>query len=143
MKPISGRLAGRKDTLRSANYRGVAIQADGKILLARETQGTYEGDFALARYNGVSPVQLIDTLVSNVQALVDNGVLNNGQVNALLIKLQDAIEHISDGQPNTAMNDLQAFINEVNDYIGENILTSAEGQQLISEANTEISQLQH
>jgi hypothetical protein len=41
----------------------------------------------------------------------------------------------------TAGDDLQAFINEVNDYIGENILSSAEGQQLISEANTEIAQL--
>jgi hypothetical protein len=52
------------------------------------------------------------------------------------VELENALEHISDGQPNTAGNDLQAFINGINDYSGESIRTSAVGQQRISEANT-------
>jgi hypothetical protein len=55
------------------------------------------------------------------------------------VELENALEHFSDGQPNTAVNDLQAFINAVNDYSGESIRTSAVGQQRISEANTDIA----
>jgi uncharacterized delta-60 repeat protein len=114
---------------------GVAIQADGNIVAAGTAFQNGHFDFAIARYIGVSPSQAIDAIISNVQGLVTSGVLNNGQGDALLIKLQHAIQHLDDGATATAVNDLQAFVNEVNDFVTQNVLTSALGQPLIDEAD--------
>ena len=96
-------------------------------------------DFAVARYIGVGPSQAINPIIANVQALVSGGVLNNGQGNALLVKLQHAIQHLDSGQTTTAVNDLQAFINEVNDFVNYGILTGTQGKLLIDEANAAIA----
>src|SRR5262249_58154238 len=99
-------------------------------------------DFALARYMGVAPSQPIQAIIVNVQALVDSGVLNNGQGNSLLVKLQHSMQHLDDGLVKNAINDLQAFVNEVTDYITEDVFTVAQGQPLIDAATAEILLLQ-
>ncbi len=122
---------------------GVAIQADGNIVAGGTAVQPGTGfDFAGARYIGASASQPINTIIASVQSLVRGGVLNNGQGNALLVKLQHAVEHADDGQITTAVNDLQAFVNEVNDFVTESILTSAQGQLLISEAEAAMALLQ-
>jgi uncharacterized delta-60 repeat protein len=120
---------------------GVAIQPDGNIVAAGTAVQGFNFDFAVARYIGGSPSNPIDALIANVQALATEGVLNNGQDNALLVKLQDAVEHLSDGATNNAVNDLQAFVNEVEDFIAQGLLTSAQGQPLIDEADALIGLL--
>jgi len=119
---------------------GLAIQADGNIVAAGTAFQPGGVDFALARYIGVLPSQPIDAIISNVQALVASGVLNNGEGNALLVKLQHAIQHLDSGNATTAANDLQSFVNEVTDYIAQDLLTGAEGQPLIDEADSIIAQ---
>jgi hypothetical protein len=78
-------------------------------------------------------------MIANVQALVSSGVLNNGQGNALLVKLQHTAQDLDSGQVTAGVNDLQAFVNEVNDFVSEGLLTGAKGQLLIDEANAVIA----
>jgi hypothetical protein len=43
--------------------------------------------------------------------------LNQGQGNALLVKLYHAIQKLNQGESKVAINLLGAFINQVNDFI--------------------------
>jgi hypothetical protein len=52
----------------------------------------------------------------------------------MIAKLQAAASSIQSGQVNTAINQLQALINEVNAYISGGMLTSQQGGDLIADA---------
>jgi hypothetical protein len=83
----------------------------------------------------LSPQGATQRISDNVTALVNQGVLNQGQGNALLVKLQAAIESLNKGTTNAACGQLQAFISQVETSIG-GPLTPAQGQQLIDAATT-------
>ena len=63
--------------------------------------------------------------------------------NALIAKLGKVIKQLEKGNTHTAINELQAFINQVNDFMNSTppILTPAEGQPLIDAANAIIAAL--
>jgi len=84
----------------------------------------------------LTPQEAIDDfIVSEIEDLTADGDLNQGQGNALLVKLYQAIQQLNQGKTNVAINLLGAFINQVNDFIREEILTAEEGQALIDAAN--------
>ncbi len=112
----------------------VAIQADGKIVAAGRVFDGTRSFFALARYLGLeSPDLLIELLIAQVQGLVPDP-LNNGQAKSLLVKLQGAIQKLDAGQNDTAINKLNAFINEVEAFVSAGTLSPLEGDPLISQA---------
>ena len=61
--------------------------------------------------------------------------LNDGNKNALTSKLQNALARYNAGDYNAAKNILNAFINQLNQFIANGTLTSAEAQPLIDFAN--------
>ena len=73
-------------------------------------------------------------LFDAIQFLVDDGTLNDGQGNALTSKLENVLAKLAKGNTNAAVNQLGAFINQVEDYIDEGILTTEQGNQLIDAA---------
>jgi len=85
--------------------------------------------------------QIEDTL-GDVQDLVDAGVINNGNGNALTVKLQGAIDKLHNGKLTPAVNQLNAFINQVNVFISTGELTSAQRQPLIDAALAAIDSIQ-
>lgn len=90
-----------------------------------------------------TPQAAAGSLIDQVQALVDAGLLNGGQGNSLISKLEAAIKQLDKGNTTPAINQLQAFINEVNAFMNSTppILTPAEGQPLIDAANAIIAAL--
>ncbi|HEY3128954.1 MAG TPA: hypothetical protein VGL91_05810, partial [Acidobacteriota bacterium] len=116
----------------------IAIQSDGKILLAGSTAPFNKigsaPDFALARYEGLTPQDLATALGDQVQALVKTGTLNQGQGNSLTTKLAQILDSLNQGKTKTACNQLQAFINEVNSLVSEGVLPSGQAQPLIDAA---------
>jgi predicted extracellular nuclease len=76
----------------------------------------------------------IHELIGDVQKLLDDGVLNGGQANALTTKLEHALGKLADGKPGVAANQLGAFINQVEDFVNEGILTADKGEALIKSA---------
>jgi hypothetical protein len=76
----------------------------------------------------------IQELIEQVGALV-GAELNPGQGNALIVKLEAALQQMCSGKNNAAVNQLKAFINQVEDFMEEEILTEGQGQSLIDAAN--------
>jgi predicted extracellular nuclease len=73
-------------------------------------------------------------LINDVQKLFDDGVLNGGQANALTSKLENVLVKLANGNSNAAANQLGAFINQVEDFVNEEILTAEQGDLLIKPA---------
>ncbi len=70
----------------------------------------------------VMPEETCEVLIDDVEALVEAGVLNRGQGNSLIRKLD-------------ACNQLEAFIGQVNSLIGGGVLPADDGQPLIDTAS--------
>ncbi len=87
------------------------------------------------------PTERIGYLVGDVQALVDAGVLNRGQGNSLIAKLENAIKDINKGKTTAACNKLGAFINQVEAFIQAGTLTAGQGQPLMDTAASITSQV--
>jgi hypothetical protein len=77
-----------------------------------------------------------------VQALVATGVLNQGQGNGLIAKLEAALQQLDHGNTQTAVNQLQAFVNQMNAFISAGTVSAAQGQPLIDAATAIIAALQ-
>jgi hypothetical protein len=80
----------------------------------------------------LTPAQGISNVIATVEGLQGAGVLNKGQANSFIVKLQHAIDSLNTkpGKP-TACNQLQAFVNEVNAYVSAGILTQAQADTLL------------
>jgi 6-phosphogluconolactonase (cycloisomerase 2 family) len=95
----------------------------------------------LAITHTLSPLQQINQLSAKVQSLANAGFLNGGQEVALMGPLRRATEFLNRGQTHVAINQLQGFITNVNDFIRGGVLTQAQGQPLIAAANAVIHSL--
>jgi len=97
--------------------------------------------FVDPRVTPQTPQQQIQQITTKVQGLVTSGVLNQGQGNSLIAKLDAATKNLNKGNTNAAINELRAFINEVQGNIRAGKLTPAQGQALIDAANAIINQI--
>lgn len=88
-----------------------------------------------------TPQQAAQTLIDSITNLISSNVLNNGQGNALISKLEAAIQKLDQGNSNAAENQLNAFINQVNAMVNSGTLTTAQGQLLIDAANDIINNI--
>jgi predicted extracellular nuclease len=83
----------------------------------------------------------VGEIMDEVRLLVDAGILNKGQGNALSMTLGTAIASLDKGNVNPSRNRLNAFTNQVEAFIRVGILSEAEGQPLIDAANALIDVL--
>jgi hypothetical protein len=90
----------------------------------------------------LSPTQRINLLGQDVQALVNAGVLTASQGSELQNKLNVASNKVAQGNNNAAINNLQVFIKQVQMYVSQGVLSQAQGDDLISDANAVIAALQ-
>jgi len=79
----------------------------------------------------LTPAQAVPQVIATIGGLHTSGVLNGGQANSLIVKLNHAIGKLNAGQTTTACNELTAFVNEVNDYVATGVLTAAEANSLL------------
>jgi hypothetical protein len=90
----------------------------------------------------LSPQERLGGLIEEVEDLVAAGSLNHGQGNALIAKLDQAIKNLDKGKPETALNVLNAFTNQVTDLVNSGVLTPEEGQELMEAADAIRHQIQ-
>jgi hypothetical protein len=76
---------------------------------------------------GEPPLDIND----EIDRLEDEGILNAGQANSLRVKLAAADKSLEKGKNGTAINQLNAFINEVWSLVAEGVLPPEEGELLI------------
>jgi len=82
-----------------------------------------------------TPQQVAGGLIDAIKKLQTDGVLNAGNANALIAKVTNAIKSIDGGNAAAAVNQLQAFISQVEAFIAAGKLTAAEGEPLIDIAS--------
>jgi len=78
-----------------------------------------------------SPQEMLRSLIDEVEALVSSGGLNGGQGNSLIVKLENAIDNLDKDKPKTALNNLNALSNEIQDLIDDGVLSPEEGGALL------------
>jgi len=88
-----------------------------------------------------TPQQVTQTIISDVNALYSQGVLNGGQDNSLVRQLQEAINLMNAGKNAAAVDNLNLFVNEVNDFARSGVWSSQQAVLLISAAQSVIARL--
>jgi endonuclease G len=78
----------------------------------------------------LSAAQAIDNATTIVNDLLTAGVVNSGNANSLLAKLDAAKRAIERGQTATAASQLNALLNEINSMVGSGRLTPAQANDL-------------
>jgi pullulanase len=73
-------------------------------------------------------------LEGDIQGLVEQGVLNAGQGNALLAKLRAARQQAERGNTEAASNQIGAFLDQVEDFVAGGILSPEQGEALTEAA---------
>ncbi len=84
----------------------------------------------------------IQLLIQDVNGLVTSGALTSGRANALQAKLQAALQQAQGGHATPAVNQLQAFLNQVGVYAGQGFLTQDAAQALTGNALLALGGLQ-
>lgn len=106
--------------------------------------GNTSPDVAVS-YKVITPQTAISSVNDDIEELRDLDILNDGLAVSLTSKLELAIKILDKGAPapltRTAVNLLQAFINEVYSLVDEGVLTYEQGQTLIAEAQAIIDAL--
>jgi hypothetical protein len=105
--------------------------ASGTFMVPARTTAVFE----------FAPQEMLRSLIDKVEALVEAGSLNHGQGNALIVKLEAAIKDLDKGKPGTALNVLDAFSNQVTDFVAEGVLTPDEGQDLLDAVHAIMHQI--
>lgn len=126
----------------TANSYACAYPASGTFA-AKGRIKDKDGDFNdyTVRIFVQTPQAAAGSLIDQVQALVDAGLLNGGQGNSLISKLEAAKKQLDKNNRTPAINELQAFINEVDADINSGKLTPAQGEPLIDAAHVIIAAL--
>jgi hypothetical protein len=76
-----------------------------------------------------------------ISTLINTGALSSGNGNSLISKLSSAAASFATGNPNSGVNSLTAFINQVNTFATSvpPLLTATQAQSLVSAANAIIT----
>jgi hypothetical protein len=88
-----------------------------------------------------APGEQIDVIIQAIEDMLADGKLNGGQANSLVRKLENVQAKIERGQSDAAINQLMAFINEVESLIAEGVLAASDGAALIEAARNVIAGL--
>ncbi len=78
----------------------------------------------------LSPSEQSEQLIDGIGDLVDAGTLNGGQGNSLVKKLEGVLKQLDKGKDKTAVNQLNAMLNQVDSFVDDGVLTPVEGQAL-------------
>lgn len=103
---------------------------DGSITVVPEIQSPED-------YNTIPHpcgVETTNLLRGEIIDLHQNGILNNGQSNSLLVKLDHIESRIYSNRLKQACNMLNAFIAQVNDYVNTGVLTADQADRILSYA---------
>jgi len=88
-----------------------------------------------------SPADQVTNLVAIIEQYNDDGKLNNGQTNALTKKLDNALKSIDKGNLTAAVNQIEAFQNQVAALVNSGALSEEEGDLLTDLADDLIDSL--
>jgi hypothetical protein len=114
----------------------------GQVVGYSDTGTAYHGTLWTVLVPVVTPEEAIADAAEDVAALVTDGILGNGEANALTSKLEAAQRQLDKGNVNATANVLGALINQVEAMVNSGRLTAEEAQPLLDSANDAIELIQ-
>ncbi len=78
-----------------------------------------------------SPADQIEETIDSLEILAEEGEITYQHANALIKKLESATASLGTGQENSAINKMEAFLNQVNALINSGNIDPLVGQELI------------
>jgi hypothetical protein len=87
----------------------------------------------------LSAQQELGLIIIQVTSMVTNGILDSGNGNALITKLNNAITSLNSGNTITGDNQMNAFINQTNAFLKAGKLDSTDAQTLINDIDLAIA----
>jgi Bacterial Ig-like domain (group 3) len=87
----------------------------------------------------LSAQQELALIIKQVTGMVTNGILNGGNGNALIVKLNNAINSLDKGNTISGVNQMDAFLNQTNAFLKSGKLDSTDALTLISEMDEAIA----
>ncbi len=127
-----------------ANALAIDPSAGSVVVTGRSDSNGSGSDYATLKYGGetaIDPVTLLMSLLSQVEGMVDSGLLAPNRAAPLLTKLKRALDKLQKEKVNPACNQLEAFINQVEAYLGSGKLTEEQAKPLIEAAKGIITAL--
>jgi len=121
----------------AAGHSGAGLQYINEFVDWAKTSGLVQVAIDRAQQGGthVTPPlaagQRLGFLQRHVARLVENGVLNDGQGNALAVKLEGALRQLAEGETEPAMQKLGAFISQVEAFRVAGILSDGQSDALL------------
>src|SRR3989442_3775590 len=121
----------------AVGHSGAGLQYINEFVDWAKTSGLVQVAIDRAKQGGsnvtprLPPDQRIVLLRHHVMRLMANGVLNDGQGNALVVKLEGVLEKLAGGKTEPAMNKLGAFINQVEALRDAGILSEGQSASLL------------
>jgi polar amino acid transport system substrate-binding protein len=121
----------------ATGHGGAGLQYIDEFVEWAKTTGLVQLAIDRAKQGGthvtptLPPAQRIELLLHHVRRLVTTGVLNDGQGNALAVKLQGAVEKLTEDGTEAAMGKLGAFINQVEAFRAAGTLSIEESASLL------------
>src|SRR3989449_6961209 len=121
----------------ATRHSGAGLQYINEFVDWAKTSGLVQEAIDRAQQGGthvtpaVPPAQRIAFLQHHVTRLVTNGALNDGQGNALGVKLEGALRKLADGETEPAMNKVVAFVNQVEAFRDAGILSEGQSASLL------------
>ena len=85
-----------------------------------------------------SAADIGEDAVDQIEELVPDP-LNSGQANALISKIENAMAKAANGQYAAAINQMQAFISQLNDMVASGTLTAQEAAPFVTQAQSLIA----
>src|SRR5438034_5760981 len=121
----------------AVGHSGAGLQYINEFVDWAKTSGLVQLAIDRAKQGGthvtppLAPAQRIALLEHHLTRLATNGVLNEGQGNALMVKLQTAVEKLAGDETEPAMNKLGAFINQIEAFRDGGILSDGRSASLL------------
>ena len=83
----------------------------------------------------------LQDLIGTIEQMFNDGLLDQGNANALIVKINNAIKSIAKGNINASDGQLNAFINETEEFIDAGIIAMEDGRELVVKAENAIAVL--
>jgi uncharacterized protein (TIGR02145 family) len=106
----------------------VSCQKEDQMTLNTNT----ETEFNSVQLKSGSISDNLSSLIGVIENMVNTGILSEGNGNSLILKVENAIKSIDKKNTNAVIGQLNAFINEVKDFVDDGIFTINQGQPLIN-----------
>jgi hypothetical protein len=91
-----------------------------------------------AQVNHGEEINYLLSLIEDIESMVEEGSLNKGNGNALIVKIKNAIKSHKNCNTTAASNQLGALINQLEAYVKSGILTEGQGELLITKVENGI-----